>query len=149
MIAACKPAVGPVDQAVYLYPEAQLDQIIEHAVRIERVGDPMRSRTEGDSTVLTKTTQIYQAFVVLDKDGHLVEQPTEAAARQASGPIIITTSCDMVCTRVRPGEECHISGCQETARCGCSQGSCGDNCTTATACHQWRSGFSLGRLVIF
>ncbi|PWU03754.1 MAG: hypothetical protein C5B52_02830 [Bacteroidetes bacterium] len=138
---------------MHVYKADELQRIIDNAYKIEKVGDPsvQKSHYNNDSSTIYVTSQVYRVFVGLDKDNHLVppSKVTEIARKAGGGPIIITSACEMMCTPVRPGEECNVSGCMPTDRCGCSQGSCGNNCTTDRACHLSVSGFNVGTLIIF
>ena len=152
LLTSCKDNKDIDSSTMHVYKAEELQKIIDNAVKIEPIGEPTVIKTEDDSTIVISRTQIYKVYVYLGDDNRIIENPDTTSitlARPATGPIIITTSCNMTCTPVRPGESCNISGCLETKRCGCSQGSCGNNCTTDTACHQARSGFGFDRVIIF
>lgn len=140
---------------MHVYSADQLQKIIDNAFKIEKVGAPgirVFQSTDTIGAITTTRTQTYKVYVGLDKDDHIVPagQVSESARKNNNNPIIITTACQMTCTPVRPGEPCNVSGCEETDRCGCSQGTCGNNCTTDVMCHQaGLSGFGFGRLIIF
>ena len=139
--------------SMHVYKPEEIDRIIENAVKIEKVGEPTVQKAENaeTGTITTVTSQVYRVYVARGEDDHLVP-PSEgtAAARAADkGPIVITTACQMMCTRLRPDEPCHISGCMESSRCGCTQGSCGDNCTTSDMCKLVRAGFGFGKVIMF
>ena len=149
---SCKDK-NEIDYSVmHVYQPQELQKIIDNAFKIEMIGKPTVTRNQipGDSSTITTTTQIYRVYVGLNKEDHILP-PAEVteSARQAAGPIIITSSCQMTCTPVRPGETCNVSGCMPTDKCGCTQGSCGNNCTTDMMCSQGLAGFGFGRLIIF
>ena len=151
---SCKQRNAVDYSTMHVYQPLELQKIVDNAYKIEKVGTPSTQKTVGgkDSTTTVITTQIYRVYVATTKDDHLIpiSEVTTAARQAGGGPIIITSACEMTCTPVRPGEPCNISGCEESDKCGCSQGSCGNNCTTDRACHQSLAGFGFGRpIVIF
>lgn len=153
-ISSCKEKETLDIDKMHVYKADQLQKIVDNAFKIEKVGQPTVKTYMADSagTMTTTRTQVYKVFVGLDKEGKIVPaaQVSESARMNNNDPIIITSACQMTCTPVRPGEPCNVSGCEETERCGCSQGSCGNNCTTDVMCHQSTfSGFGFGRLIIF
>jgi hypothetical protein len=139
--------------AMHTYTPEQLLILIDNAYKIEPAGSPVIERSENpaDSSFTIRSTQMYRVYVNVTGDNHLDPKPDggEVKELKPGGPIIITNTCDMTCTPVKPGDSCNVSGCEQTSKCGCSQGSCGNNCTTDIACHQWTSGFSFGKAIIF
>lgn len=152
MVACQKP--DEMDySSMHVYKADELQKIIASASKIEKVGEPsvQQSGHPMDSSVIISTTQLYRVHVDLTEDGHIVtETGSSSAARKASsGVIIITSSCEMTCTPVTPGTSCNVEGCMPTDRCGCTQGSCGNNCTTDVSCRQGLMGFGFGRTIMF
>jgi hypothetical protein len=136
---------------MHVYQPDELQKLIDNAYKIEMVGTPsvQKTQTGKDSSTIITTTQLYRVYVGVTKDNHLIPGSDSATAKKSGGgPIIITSSCDMMCTPVRPGEPCNVEGCMPTDKCGCTQGSCGNNCTTDKICHQGLSGFGFGRGII-
>lgn len=150
---ACQQHAEIDYSSMHVYKTDELQKIIAAASKIEKVGEPsvQQSGHPMDSSVIISKTQVYRVYVDLTEDGHIVSgEATSASARKAgSGVIIITTSCEMTCTPVRPGESCNIEGCFPTDKCGCTQGSCGNNCTTDVSCRQGLNGFGFGKLIMF
>lgn len=152
-VASCqKPSIDYSTMHVYSPEETQ--KIIDNAVKIEIAGSPLVEKRDvfQDSVTITTTTTIYKAFVSLSDDGHLVppvDSNSTTALKISQDPIVITSSCEMVCNMSGNGQPCNITGCSETKRCGCTQGSCGNNCTTHEACHQRVGAIGFGRLIIF
>ncbi len=139
---------------MHVYQLGELQKIIDNAYQIDVVGQPAVQKTSNETTgaVTVTTTQIYKVYVAQTSDDRLIpkSEVTASARRVNQGPIIITSACEMTCTPVRPGESCNIAGCMETSKCGCTQGSCGNNCTTDIMCHQSSlTGFGFGRTIIF
>ena len=136
---------------MHVYQPQELQKLVDNAYKIEMVGTPAVQKTQNpkDSSTIVTTTQVYRVYVGVTNDNHLIPISDSVAARKAGGgTIIITSSCEMTCTPVNAGESCNIAGCMPTDKCGCSQGSCGNNCTTDIMCHQGLAGFGFGRGII-
>ena len=151
---SCKQQKSFDYSTMHVYKLPELQKIIDNAYKIELAGEAsvQKRENEKNGSVTVTTTQVYRVYIALNKDDHLIPKPeiTESARLAGNGPIIITSACEMTCTPVRPGESCNIAGCEETSKCGCSQGSCGNNCTTDIMCHQSSlTGFGFGKLIIF
>ena len=153
IISCQKPAIDY--SSLHVYKPEEVAMLIDNAVKIEMIGNAIVQKSENvqDSTVTTTTTTVYRIYVNVDDKGKLEPLPdgggTVALKQGSNDPIIINTSCEMVCNMSPDGQPCNISGCSETKRCGCSQGSCGNNCTTHQACHQRSGGMGFGRVIIF
>jgi hypothetical protein len=144
-----KKAIDYTD--MHVYQPDELQKLIDNAYKIEVAGAPTVQKTQNahDSSTIIRTTQVYRVYVGVTKDGHLIPGADSTMAKKSGGgPIIITSSCEMMCTPVRAGESCNVEGCMPTDKCGCSQGSCGNNCTTDKICHQGLAGFGFGRGII-
>jgi hypothetical protein len=150
---SCKQKESVDYSAMHAYQPAEIRKIVDNAVKIENVGEPSIQKTEirNDGSTIVTTHQIYRVVVETSNDHHLVPktEATASARGAGSGPIIIVSSCEMTCTPVRPGDTCNISGCMPTDKCGCTQGSCGNNCTTDNMCHQGMAAFGFGGAIMF
>jgi hypothetical protein len=153
LTAACKkPAIDY--STLHVYKPEEVAMLIDNAVKIEKVGESEVQKSENvqDSSITTTTTTVYRIYVNTDDKGKLEQLPDgggTVALKGAPDPIIISTSCEMVCNMSGNGEPCNVTGCTESKRCGCSQGSCGNNCTTHQACHQRSGAMGFGRIIIF
>ena len=151
---ACKKP-GIDYSTLHVYKPGEVAMLIDNAVVVEMVGDAITQKRENlqDSTITTTTTAVYRVFVNTDDKGRLEKLPDGggpvALKPGATDPIIINTSCEMVCNMSNDGQPCNVTGCTETKRCGCSQGSCGNNCTTHQICHQRSGAMGFGRIIIF
>jgi len=151
---SCTKKENPIDyNSMHVYKPDELQKLIDNAVKIEMVGDPSvrKSEDDQDSSVTITTTQIYRVYVAT-KDDRLIPKPevTDSVKElRPGGPIVITSSCEMTCNSPAGGGSCNVEGCMPTDKCGCTQGSCGDNCTTHKTCRQALGGFSFGGVIMF
>lgn len=141
------------DTVMNVYQPEELQKLIDNAVRIEMVGDPSVRKSENplDSSVTTTTVQIYRVYVAT-KDDRLIpraEVTDSVMQLRPGGPIVITSACEMSCNSPADGGSCNVEGCMPTNKCGCTQGSCGNNCTTDKTCRQTLAGFSFGGVIMF
>ena len=152
-IISCEHEKAVDYSSMHVYQPEELRKIIDNASKIELAGKQtvQKSDNPADSSFSVVTTQIYKVYVNLSEDNRIVSatDETTTSERKATGPIIITSSCEMMCTPVRPGESCNVEGCMPTDNCGCTQGSCGNNCTTDIMCKQGLAGFGFGNRIIF
>lgn len=151
-ISSCTKKAPAIDyDSMHVYQPEELQKLIDNAIKIERVGAPsVRKSDNGDSTVITTTVQMYRVYVATNDD-RLVpigEVTDSVKMMRPNGPIVITASCDMMCNPPADGGSCNVEGCMPTDKCGCTQGSCGNNCTTHKICKQGLAGFSFGGGVI-
>ena len=154
LITSCTKKTPGIDYTImHVYQPEELQKLIDNAIKIEMVGEPSvrKSQNPIDSSVTTTTVQMYRVYVGT-KDDRLIpirEVTDSVLMARPGGPIVITNSCEMVCNSPADGSSCNVEGCMPTNKCGCTQGSCGNNCTAHKICHQSLAGFSFGGVIMF
>jgi len=152
-ISSCTKKAPEVDySSMHVYNAEELQKLIDNAIRIEMVGESTVRKSENpiDSSVTTTTVQMYRVYVGTKGDQliPIAEVTDSVKMARPAGPIVITSSCEMTCNSPADGGSCNVEGCMPTDKCGCTQGSCGNNCTTHKICSQGLAGFSFGGGVI-